>query len=276
MTRSGCLRRCYRHPQSAIIKDTMSITESMVRVNAGERLIFALDVASISEARRLVQQLDGVVSFFKIGLELHVSSGSALIPEILQQNKQIFLDLKFFDVPETVKRAVEKVASLSVSFLTIHGNGKIIEAAVEGRGSTSLKLLAVTVLTSLDSDDIRDLGFPCPVSELVLHRAKKALEAGCDGVITSPQEAGKVRELAEVVKAAGVMKPKGHKFLIVTPGVRPGNSAHDDHKRLASPTDAIHAGADYLVIGRPIREAPDPRQAAQSIIAEMQTAFDSR
>ena len=156
-----------------------------------------------------------------------------------------------------------------MSFLTIHGNGQIIKAAVEGRGNAPLKLLSVTVLTSLDSDDMKDLGFECSVEDLVIRRATKALEAGCDGVITSPREADKVRDLATI------MKGQDHKFLIVTPGIRPKSSARDDHKRLSHPADAIQAGADYLVIGRPIRESLDPRQAAKDIIDEMQTAFDA-
>jgi len=241
----------------------------MLRIDASERLIFALDVPSVDEARELIRQLEGVVSFFKIGIELYVSSGLAIIPELVQQNKKVFLDLKYFDVPETVKSAVERVASLGVSFLTIHGNGQIIKAAVEGRGNAPLKLLSVTVLTSLDSDDMKDLGFECSVEDLVIRRATKALEAGCDGVITSPREADKVRDLATI------MKGQDHKFLIVTPGIRPKSSARDDHKRLSHPADAIQAGADYLVIGRPIRESLDPRQAAKDIISEMQTAFDA-
>ncbi len=239
-----------------------------VRIDAGQRLIVALDVPSADEARSFAAKLDGVVSFFKIGMELYVSGGHALIPEFIGQGKRVFLDLKFFDVPETVKRAVERVASSGVSFLTIHGNHKIIQAAVEGRGNSPLKLLAVTVLTSLDNDDIRELGFACTAEDLVLKRAAKALEAGCDGVITSPREAGKVHELARLVQG------ENRKFLIVTPGVRPQESSQDDHKRLARPSDAIKAGADYLVVGRPIREAGDPRQSAERIIAEMQEAFD--
>jgi orotidine-5'-phosphate decarboxylase len=247
----------------------MPVAESeMVRIDASERLICALDVPSIAEAKELVRKLDGVVSFFKIGIELYVASGLALIPELIQQKQKIFLDLKYFDVPETVKNAVKRVAALGVSFLTIHGNGQIIRAAVEGRGAAPLKLLSVTALTSLDDDDIRDLGFECTVEDLVIRRATKALEAGCDGVITSPREADKVHTLAEL------MKGPEHKFLIVTPGIRHQGSSRDDHKRLASPIDAIKAGADYLVIGRPIREATDPRAKAIEIISEMQQAFD--
>lgn len=253
----------------------MPVSSETARINASERLILALDVPNPARAKELVRELDGVVSFFKIGMELYVTSGSSLIPELVQQGKKIFLDLKFFDVPETVKRAVERVASLGVTFLTVHGNARNIQAAVEGRGQSSLKLLSVTVLTSLDMDDMKDLGFECSIEDLVVRRATKALEAGCDGVITSPREADKVRELAERMKREGKSSGKGtEKFLIVTPGVRPQNSSKDDHRRLASPTDAIQAGADYLVVGRPIRDAASPREAAKEIIAEMQEAFD--
>ena len=239
-----------------------------VSINARERLIFALDVASVDEARELVRKLQGSVSFFKIGMELYVSSGPALITELKAQGKKVFLDLKFFDVPETVKRAVRRVAATGATFLTIHGETKIIQAAVEGRGDSGLKLLAVTALTSLDNNDLREMGFAGTVEELVLNRARTALERGCDGVIASPQEAGRVHEL--------VSRSNKKNFLIVTPGVRPEGDASNDHKRLATPASAIQGGADYLVVGRPIRDAADPAKKAESIIAEMQQAFDNR
>ena len=240
---------------------------TVVSINARDRLIFALDVASVEEARELVRKLDGSVSFFKIGMELYVSSGPSLIAELKAQNKRVFLDLKFFDVPETVKRAVRRVAATGATFLTIHGETKIIQAAVEGRGDSNLKLLAVTALTSLDSSDLREMGFAGTVEDLVLNRAKTALERGCDGVIASPQEAGPIHELVSGSKK---------NFLIVTPGVRPAGDASNDHKRLATPASAIEDGADYLVVGRPIRDAADPAKKAESIIAEMQQAFDRR
>jgi len=243
------------------------VSTAALSVNAQERLIFALDVASVEEARELVRKLQGSVSFFKIGMELYVSSGPALIAELKAQGKKVFLDLKFFDVPETVKRAVRRVAATGATFLTIHGETKIIEAAVEGRGDSDLKLLAVTALTSLDSSDLREMGFAGTVEDLVLNRARTALELGCDGVIASPQEAGRIHEL--VSRSRNKMN-----FLIVTPGVRPEGDASNDHKRLATPASAIEGGADYLVIGRPIRDAADPAKKAESIIAEMQQAFD--
>ena len=240
------------------------------RTNAQERLIFALDVPTADEARKLISSLDDAVSFFKIGLELYMGSGLDLIPELKRAGKRVFLDLKYYDVPETVKSAVRRVASLGVSFLTIHGNGKIIKAAVEGRGNSDLKLLSVTALTSLDNEDMKDLGFQCTVKDLVMARAQKAMEAGCDGVITSSEETAEIRRLARKIKGMD------HKFLIVTPGIRPASSPLDDHKRSGTPSQAIKNGADYLVIGRPIRNSPDPRRAARLIIEEMQAAFDTR
>lgn len=243
--------------------------QSKVTVKAAERLIFALDVPSVAQARYLIDALDGVVSFFKIGLELYMGSGLELVPVLAAEGKKVFLDLKYFDVPETVKAAVQQVASLGASFLTIHGNGEIIKAAVEGRGNAELKLLSVTALTSLDNDDMKDLGFNCTIPDLVIYRAKKAMEAGCDGVIASSLEASKIRELAKEIKGMD------HKFLIVTPGIRPSNFSRDDHKRFGTPAMAIKSGADFLVIGRPIKESLHPRQTAKDIIVEMQSAFDS-
>ncbi len=240
------------------------------RIHAQERLIFALDVPTEDQAQWLIKRLEGTVSFYKVGIELYMGAGLRLVNKLVESGKNVFLDLKYFDVPETVKGAVERVSSLGVRFLTIHGNGKIIKAAVEGRGNSDLKLLSVTVLTSLDQDDMKDLGFECTVKDLVLRRAQKAMEAGCDGVITSTREAGEIKKLANQIKGMD------HKFLVVTPGIRPVSSPQDDHKRLGTPTFAIRNGADYLVIGRPIRNAPDPKEAAESIIREMQAAFDSR
>jgi len=247
------------------------IPESIkTHVDAKERLIVALDVPTKDQARKLIDDLDGVVSFFKIGLELYVASGLDLVDELVKSEKKVFLDLKYYDVPETVKSAVKLVASEGVSFLTIHGNGKIIQAAVEGRGDTPLKLLSVTALTCLDNDDMKDFGFNCTVRDFVMFRAKKAMEAGCDGVITSPEETAEVSRLARQIKGMD------HKFLIVTPGIRPANSSHDDHKRWSTPFTAIKNGADYLVMSRPIKNSPNPRQSAKDIIAEMQIAFDRR
>jgi orotidine-5'-phosphate decarboxylase len=236
----------------------------MKTIPARERLIVALDVPTVEDATRFVQDLDGLVSFFKIGLELQLVAGLDFVHWLTGKEKKVFLDYKYFDVEETIKRAVAQVAAIGVSFLTVHGNGRIIRAAVEGRGDSSLKILSVTVLTSLDAFDIRELGFECSLDELVLYRARKALEAGCDGVIASALEARAIRKLAK------------DRLLVVTPGIRPEGTSKNDHKRHATPAEAVEAGADYLVVGRPIRDATDPRAAAGKIITEMQSAFERR
>ena len=232
---------------------------------ANERLIVALDVPTIEQARMLVEQLNGLVSFFKIGLHLHLVPGlNDFIRKLIENGKKVFVDFKYNDVDATVEKAVEQAAKRGITFVTIHGNGSTIRAAIRGRGDGGLpKILLVTLLTSLDAVDIRDLGYrTISVKELVLQRAKMALDAGCDGVIASGQEAQAIRQLA-----------RNQQLLIVSPGIRPRNTSTDDHKRPSSPTDAIEAGADYLVVGRPIIQASKPRQAAERIRDEMQAAF---
>ncbi|HVA00824.1 MAG TPA: orotidine-5'-phosphate decarboxylase [Terriglobia bacterium] len=226
-----------------------------------DRLIVALDFDSAEKAVELVERLDGLVSFFKVGIELQLAEGMKPVNYLISKGKKVFLDLKYFDVPQTVERAVQHAASLGVTFLTIHGNGKNIQAAVKGRGSADLKLLAVTVLTSLDGYDIQDLGFNCSVEELVIHRAKKAVEAGCDGVIASGYETKRIREAL------------GEKLLIVAPGIRPEGFPKQDQKRAVTPRDAVQAGADYLVVGRYITTVPDPREAAERVLEEMRQGF---
>lgn len=235
------------------------------KISAKDRLIVALDVSSVDEARALVKQLDRTVSFYKIGLSLQLAAGLEFVQELIDEGNKVFLDYKYFDIAETMERAVAQVALIGVSFLTVHGNGKIIKAAVEGRGQSDLKILSVTVLTSLDAYDIKDLGFDCSVEQLVLHRASKALEAGCDGVITSGLETSAIRSITGA-----------DRLLIVTPGIRPDGTSIDDQKRTVSPKQAIEAGADYLVVGRPIKYALEPRIAAEKILEEMQSAFDER
>jgi orotidine-5'-phosphate decarboxylase len=222
-----------------------------------ERLICALDVARVDKAMELVTKLDGVVAFFQVGVVLQLSSGSEIIPWLLKQGKKVFLDMKYFDIPETVEKVVALAARLGVSFLTIHGNAQIIRQAVKGRGNTDLKVLAVTVLTSLDAADILDLGFPCSLEELVLYRAKKAALYGCDGIVASGFEIELIRETV------------GKKLLVVTPGIRPAGESLDKHKRAVTPKEAILKGADYLVVGRPITASPEPYTAAQKIIEEI-------
>jgi orotidine-5'-phosphate decarboxylase len=228
---------------------------------AREKLIVALDYWDINDAIKLVEDLSGEVSFYKIGLGLQLAGGDALAKDLIRQGKRVFLDYKYLDIGETIKTAVKRAAELGVDFLTIHGVGGVLRAAVEGRGSSRLKLLCVTVLTSMDADDIKEMGFQCDVEELVLARARKALDAGVDGVIASARE------------AAAIRRQTANKLMIVSPGIRPENSATDDQKRVATPSEAIHAGADYLVIGRPITRATDPKQAAKEIISEMAVAL---
>lgn len=236
----------------------------MSLINPKERIIFALDVSSREEAERYVKELDGLISFFKIGIILNIVVGIDFINWLKEKDKKIFLDLKYFDVGETVKGAVKQVAHLGVDFLTVHGNGEIIKAAVEGKKGSNLKILSVTLLTSLDAHDLKDLGFNISVKDFVLYRAKKALDAGCDGIITSGKEVRLIREKI------------GQKLLIVTPGIRPTGIHRNDHRRWVTPSQAIEEGADYLVIGRPIRNATEPRKAAEDILKEMENAFKKR
>lgn len=241
----------------------MSKNLSSKPIPPAERLIFALDVPSAAEAKALVEQLGDAVLFYKIGLELFMAGNYfELIDWLAARGKKIFVDLKFFDVPETVKRAVAALHGRPVEFATVHGNQGIMEAAVSA--GTGVKILAVTVLTSLDKGDLADLGFQCDTEELVLSRAKRALEAGCAGVISSGLEAARLRESL------------GQKLLIISPGIRPvDNAATDDQKRIVTPRAAFEAGADYIVVGRPIRNAADPRTKALEIQAEIASVFAS-
>lgn len=226
-----------------------------------ERLILALDVPTIEEAKQLVEQLDDSVLFYKLGLELFMSgSYFELVAWLREKNKRVFCDLKFFDIPETVASAVRQLKDRGVDFATVHGNDTMLEAAAKEKNG--LKILAVTVLTSLDRSDLEALGFQCNVEELVLARARKAIALGCDGVISSGLEAAKLRQ------------DLGDQFLIVSPGIRPvDNRPVDDQKRVVSPREAFLNGADHIVVGRPIREASDPRQAAEAIQAEIAALF---
>ncbi|MGI9329119.1 MAG: orotidine-5'-phosphate decarboxylase [Gammaproteobacteria bacterium] len=222
-----------------------------------DRLIFALDVPEVDQAKALVEQLGDSVSFYKIGLELMMTGGYfELIDWLLARDKKVFADLKFFDVPATVGRSVARLASRGVHFVTVHGNQAIMEAAAANKGN--LKVLAVTALTSLDRGDLDDLGFQCDVRELVLSRARRALEAGCDGVVASGLELPAMR--AEVDR----------RLLVVTPGIRPvENRPADDQKRVVTVEQAFSDGADYIVVGRPIRDAADPQAAAAAMQASI-------
>lgn len=225
---------------------------------ARERLIIALDVPDLSAAKALVTRLGDAGHFYKLGLELFMAPGFfGLFDWLKAENKKVFVDLKFFDIPETVARAVSNLAGRGADFCTVHGNQSIMEAAARAKTGT-LKVLAVTALTSLDRGDLDDLGFKCDVGELVLSRARRALAAGCDGVVSSGLEVAKLK--------SGI----GAKLVCVTPGIRPvDNKTESDQKRVMTPAAAIKAGADYIVVGRPIRDAADPRAAAQAIQAEI-------
>ena len=224
-----------------------------------ERLIFALDVPTTDEARRLVGRLGDAVRFYKLGLELSMAGGYfELVDDLIAQDKMVFVDLKFFDVPQTVQRAVARLDGRGISFTTVHGNENILEAACSAKGD--VKILAVTVLTSLDEGDLRDLGFQCSPKELVLSRARRALAVGCDGVVSSGLEAPELR------------RGLGENFLVVTPGIRPVANV-DDQKRTVNVEQAFHNGADYIVVGRPIKEAPDPRAAVEAIQQTISDVF---
>ena len=219
-----------------------------------ERLIFALDVPTVDEAKAIVRSLGDSVLFYKLGLQLFMAGGYyELIKWIRDQGKHIFVDLKFFDVPETVKSAVAQLKNSGATFATVHGNDSILKAAAEAKND--VKILAVTVLTSLDQGDLAALGFQCDVETLVLSRARRALEIGCDGVISSGLEAEKLR------------RDLGNNFLIVSPGIRPVENRliPDDQKRIVTVEEAFLKGADYIVVGRPIRSAPDPKAKAEEI-----------
>ena len=226
-----------------------------------ERLIVALDVPSVSDARTLVAGLGDEVVFYKLGLELFMTGGYFdLLAWLVARGKRVFVDLKFFDVPETVRSAVRALRGRGIALATVHGNQKMMEAAAAEKGD--VKILAVTVLTSLDRGDLDDLGFACDVDRLVLSRARRALEAGCDGVISSGLEAPMLkREL-------------GDRILVVTPGIRPvENRPADDQKRTVDVAQAFANGADYIVVGRPIRQAADPAAAAAAIQATIAGIF---
>lgn len=227
-----------------------------------DRLIVALDVPDVAAAQDLVRRLGDAVSFCKIGLELCMSPGFfELLDWLRAEDKKVFVDLKFFDIPETVARAVRSLSERGAQFCTVHGNQSIMEAAASAK-SGGMKVLGVTALTSLDRGDLDDLGFQCDIESLVLSRAKRALQAGCDGVVSSGLEVARLRQDAP------------RELIVVTPGIRPvDNRSESDQKRVMTPTRALQAGADFLVVGRPIRDAVDPRAAAQAIQAEIASAI---
>jgi orotidine-5'-phosphate decarboxylase len=228
---------------------------------AKDRLIVALDMPTVEEAQRLIARLGDSVRFYKVGLELLFAGGLELARALKGDHKHVFLDMKLLDIGNTVERAVANATELGVDFLTVHGHDlKTMRSAVVGRGSSKLKLLAVTVLTNLTAEDLQEQSSSLAPADLVLRRAKLALEAGFDGVIASGQEAGRIRAAV------------GPGFLIVTPGIRLTGSSTDDQQRITTPENAIKAGADYIVVGRPITQADDPKQAAETFVNHIREA----
>lgn len=231
----------------------------MKDIKVEDRLIFALDVPEVEQAKDLVIQLDDSVNFYKIGMELLMTGQYfSLLDWLLEKDKQVFVDLKFFDVPETVGRTIKRLSQYGATFATIHGNQALMEKAAENKGN--LKILAVTALTSLDRGDLDDLGFDCDVRELVISRAKRAFEAGCDGVVSSGLEVPFLREYVD------------NKLIAVTPGIRPVAN-DDDQKRVVDVATAFKSGSDYIVVGRPIKNATSSYQAAQDIQLIIKSCF---
>lgn len=222
-----------------------------------DRIIIALDVPSPAEALRLVAQLDDSVSFYKVGLELYAAAGMPFVRELLAAKKRVFLDLKLYDIGETVKRTTAVIAETGVHLLTVHAVPQVMRAAVEGRASSELGILGVTVLTSLDDDDLRADGHSLTASALVDLRARNAVAAGVDGLVCSPLEVARVTEITS------------GRLVLVTPGVRSAGADTGDQKRVATPAAAVAAGATYLVIGREVTRAADPRAAAQRIVTDL-------
>lgn len=230
-------------------------------MTADPRLIVPLDLPTVDDARDMVQRLGDAVSFYKIGLELLASGGMALAHDLKASGKSIFLDWKLHDIGATVERSARVLATSGCDLLTVHAEPQVMKAAVKARGDSSLKILAVTVLTSLTDEDLVEMGYAFTARDLVERRVRQALACGVDGIVSSPHEAALAREIAG---SAG--QPN---FLIVTPGVRPEWSARNDQARAATPADALAAGATHLVCGRPITAANDPREAALKVVAEM-------
>src|SRR6201995_4585105 len=226
-----------------------------------DRLIVALDLPSVEQAEAMIAKLGDSVSFYKIGYQLAYAGGLPLVRKLADQGKKVFIDLKMHDIGNTVARGVESVAKLGATFLTVHAYPQTMKAAVEARAGSNLKILAVTVLTSYDDGDLHAAGYRLGVSDLVEARAQQAQVLGVDGIVCSAEESGPLRKIV------------GHQIHLVTPGIRPAGSATGDQKRIMTPARAIAAGSDYLVIGRPIMEAADPKAAAESVVAEIGPAL---
>jgi len=229
-----------------------------------DRLIVALDLPGVAPAEAMIARLGDSVTFYKIGYQLGFAGGLSLVRQLTEDGKKVFVDLKLHDIGNTVARGVESLAALGATFLTVHAYPQTMKAAVEARAGSSLKILAVTVLTSYDDDDLHAAGYRFGVADLVEARARQAKALGVDGLVCSPEEAGAMRRIV------------GHQMSLVTPGIRPAGSATGDQKRIMTPGRAIAAGSDYLVVGRPVLEAADPRAAAEAIQAEIARALGQK
>jgi orotidine-5'-phosphate decarboxylase len=229
-------------------------------IAARDRVIVALDLADVEAAEKTIWTLGDSIGFYKIGYELVMAGGLNLAEDLVQGGKKVFLDMKLHDIGNTVMHATKRAAKLGATFLTVHAFPQTMRAAVEGRGESDLGVLAVTVLTSWDDGDLKDAGYSATVPELVARRAAQAEAIGTDGLVCSPAEAKELRQRL------------GAKMLLVTPGIRPAGSEKGDQKRIMTPGDAIKAGVDYMVIGRPIVAAEDPKAAAEKIVEEIETA----
>ncbi len=229
-----------------------------------DRMIVALDLPDVAAAEAMIARLGDSVTFYKIGYQLGYNGGLALAQKLAGSGKQVFVDLKLHDIGNTVARGVESLAKIGATFATVHAYPQTMAAAVEGRGDSGLKILGVTVLTSYSEDDVRDAGFRLGVSDLVAMRAQQALALGVDGLVCSPEEAGNLRRIV------------GPKMALVTPGVRPVGADAGDQKRIMTPGRAIAEGADYLVVGRPVMNAADPKAAADAIVEEITQALGSK
>ena len=223
-------------------------------------IIVALDVLSAEEARAIVGKLGDSVGIYKIGMELYAAAGMEFVRELIGQGREVFLDMKFYDISATVERAVRQVAGSGVRFLTVHGSGPVMRGAVAGAAGSQLELLAVTVLTSFDEEDLTDLGYPCSPTDLVELRVRKARDVGIHGIVCSPLEVARVRKIT------------GPEAVLVTPGVRSPGATKGDQKRVATPAEAVANGANYLVIGRQITRATDPAAEASRILVEIDRA----
>jgi orotidine-5'-phosphate decarboxylase len=225
-----------------------------------DRLIVALDLPTVAAAKAVVDRLGDAVSFYKIGYQVGLAGGLAFAETLIAAGKQVFVDLKLHDIGNTVEKGVASIARMGATFLTVHAYPQTMKAAMAGKAGSNLKILAVTVLTSYDDNDLAQAGYRLKVAELAAHRAQQAHDLGVDGLVCSAEEASALRKIA------------GTKMVLVTPGIRPAGSASGDQKRIMTPTKAIAAGADYLVVGRPVLEAADPKAAAEAIVAEIRQA----